>query len=141
MQTPKDVFLDFIRQMKLWEIEQIEAVKKYGETYILDEEFSGKIREKLINIQENFLSKKALSSPQERRVTMSFQEPPEYDQTIVFEKVINTKKFEIITSEIYDANPNDNYQFKYTLVLENDLWKIDKVAYSWMNWKSYRNLF
>lgn len=137
MQTPKDVFLDFINQMKNWEIEQTQAFKKYGANYIVGEEFSKIMRQKLIDIQEKFLSQKALSLQQGRRLSMNFGEPPEYDQVMISENLINSKKCEITSSQ----NGDDDLKYRYTLVLENNLWKIDKVAHSWMKWRASRQLF
>lgn len=137
MQTAKDVFLDFIDQMQNWENEMAQAMKKHGELYILNPEFSEKMRQKLINIQEKCLSQKALSLTQDRRLALNFQEPPEYDQIIVVENAINSKKVEIISHQ----NGDDNVVYQYTLVLENQLWKVDKVAYGWMKSESFRKLF
>lgn len=137
MQTAKDVFLDFIDQMRNWENEMAQAMKKHGELYICDHAFSEKMRQQLIDIQEKCLSQKALSLTQDRRLALNFQVPPEYDQIIVAENAINSKKVEIVSHQ----NGDDNVVYQYTLVLENQLWKVDKVAYGWMKSESFRKLF
>lgn len=137
METAKNTLENFISEMKLYELERNEKSEKYGSEYILKKKNHQQALEKIIAIQEKFLSSKALSLKQDRRITLTFRTPPRYDQSIISEEIINKKKIEILTQD----NSQDNLQYKYTLILEEGLWKIDKVAYSWMNWKSTRQNF
>lgn len=137
MTQAKHTLEKFILAMKDYEIEQEVKSEKYGYEFILEEKNHFEALNKVVNIQETYLSKKALSLKQDRRTTLTFRNPPEYDQTIISENLINKNKVEILT---YD-NSEETHQYKYTLVLEEGLWKIDKVAYSWMQWKSTRQNF
>jgi len=137
METAKNTLENFISEMKSYELERKEKKEKYGSEYILKKKNHQEALEKIISIQEKFLSSKALSLKQDRRTTLTFRNPPEYDQTIISENLINKNKVEILTSD----NSEQVHQYKYTLILEEGLWKIDKVAYSWMNWKSTRQNF
>ncbi|GET46819.1 NTF2 fold immunity protein [Capnocytophaga felis] len=90
----------------------------------------------IINIQEKFLSKKALSLKQDRRTTLTYQIPPEYNQIITSERKINDKKYEI------NVLDDDNDKKTYVLILEDGEWKIDQMAFMYYDkWKKSRQLF
>ncbi|ATA88307.1 hypothetical protein CGC58_00290 [Capnocytophaga stomatis] len=90
----------------------------------------------IIDIQDKYLSKKALSLKQDRRITLTYQIPPEYNQTIICERKINDKKYEI------DVLDDDNNKKTYTLILEKGEWKIDQMAFMYYDkWKKSRQLF
>ncbi|MDQ9011132.1 NTF2 fold immunity protein [Acinetobacter gerneri] len=93
MQKAKKILEDFINEMKSYEIKWGELMQKDLEK-TLSEECNQKRLKEVIEIQEKYLSKKALSLQQDRRITLTFGIPPEYNQEIVNENIVNKKKIE-----------------------------------------------
>lgn len=126
---------NFIDDMKAYETQWGSLMQKS-----LDEAFSDESNQKrlaqIIEIQNRYLSKKALSLKQDRRSTLTFRMPPEYDQLIINEQTVNHRTI------LFDVQcVNDTECRKYTVVLEDDHWKVDKMAISFMSWKATRQIF
>ncbi|TCM61171.1 NTF2 fold immunity protein of polymorphic toxin system component [Acinetobacter calcoaceticus] len=134
MNDPKQTLFNFIKEMREWEVDYDEIVKISDDNFT-DENIQKNKLNKLFQIHQKYLSDKALSSKQDRYITLSFGVPPEYDQEITNEKIINRKKIEFETSR-----KGDLYRV-YTLILENDFWKVDKMAISSLDWRVSRQVF
>lgn len=93
MEEAKKVLEDFINEMKSYEIKWGELMQNDLEKTV-SEECNQKRLKEVIEIQEKYLSKKALSLQQDRRITLIFGIPPEYNQEIVNENIVNKKKIE-----------------------------------------------
>ncbi|MCH4243021.1 NTF2 fold immunity protein [Acinetobacter gerneri] len=125
----------FINEMVNWE-------KKWGNVLESnpDELFSENgmnLRlDELVTIQNKYLSSKALSLQQDRRVTLSFTIPPEYNQVISEVTLLTGKKVEICTKN----DEGDDCRI-YTLILEGDAWKVDIMKIDSLNWRSSRQVF
>lgn len=125
----------FINEMVHWE-------KKWGNVLESnpDELFSENgmnLRlDELVTIQNKYLSSKALSLQQDRRMTLSFTIPPEYNQVISEVTLLTGKKVEIQTKN----DEGDNCRI-YTLILEGDTWKVDIMKIDSLNWRSSRQVF
>lgn len=142
----KEVLEKFINEMKNFEafwgakIQHLlndrseEALSQLQKCNLTEER--EKRRSEIIVIQDRFLSKKALSLKQNRRTTLTYQIPPEYNQVITSERKINDKKHEI------DVALENGEKKTYTLVLEEGAWKIDQMAFMYYDkWKKSRQLF
>lgn len=134
MNDPKQTLFNFIKEMREWEVDFDEIVKISEDNFTNESVQKNKLNI-LFKIHQKYLSVKALSSKQDRYITFSFEIPPEYGQQIVHEKIINNKKIEFDT--IRDGDP---YR-KFTMILEDGLWKVDKMAISSLNWRVSRQVF
>ncbi|MFV5516524.1 NTF2 fold immunity protein [Acinetobacter gerneri] len=135
MSSPESVLESFINEMKVYEIKWGELMQKDLDAIFSDLNCEKRLAE-IIYIQNKYLSKKALSLDQARRVNLSFRTPPEYDQRITDENILNSR-----TVEIFTAVNDDSECRKFTLTLENEGWKIDKMSTNISNWKNSRQLF
>ena len=134
MESAKVVLENFINEMKNYEIEWGNLMQQSVENALSDESNEKRL-EQVIEIQNRYLSDKALSLKQDRRITLTFGIPPEYDQRIVNEKNIGKNKIE------FDVYRDEEIYRIYTLVFEKNSWKIDKMAIGSMNWKVTRQIF
>lgn len=139
--TAKQVLEEFIDEMRkfeeYWGVILQKFLNERSEENLMHLQSSNEKRlSDIINIQDKFLSKKALSLKQDRRTTLTYRIPPEYNQVITSERKINDKKYEI------DVLLEDGEKKTYTLILENGEWKIDQMAFMYYDkWKKSRQLF
>lgn len=135
VENAKLVLENFINQMKDWEKKWGNVLEKNPDLIFNEEGMESRLNE-LVMIQNEYLSDKALSLKQDRRVTLTFGIPPEYEQLISKENVINEKKIEFYTKN------NEGKECRiYTLICENNNWKIDIMKIDSLDWKSSRQVF
>ena len=135
VKNAKLVLENFINQMKDWEKKWGNVLEKNPDLIFNEEGMESRLNE-LVMIQNEYLSDKALSLKQDRRVTLTFGIPPEYEQLISKENVINEKKIEFYTKN------NEGKECRiYTLICENNNWKIDIMKIDSLDWKSSRQVF
>ncbi|KRW40833.1 hypothetical protein AO727_16730, partial [Acinetobacter baumannii] len=96
VENAKLVLENFINQMKDWEKKWGNVLEKNPDLIFNEEGMESRLNE-LVMIQNEYLSDKALSLKQDRRVTLTFGIPPEYEQLISKENIINEKKIEFYT--------------------------------------------
>lgn len=140
MKTAQETLTQFIQKMKDFELYWGELAQKSldeGTFFEINEDENSKKRtDEIKKIQHQFLSKKALSLRQSRQEAPYFGIPPEYNQTITFERKISDKKYEI------DVLDDREEKKTYTLVLEGGEWKIDQIGFMYYDkWKKSRQLF
>lgn len=131
----KIVLESFIREMKAWEMKWGRVLEQSPHELFSEDGMELRLTE-LVNVQNKYLSEKALLMQQDRRITLTFGVPPEYDQKIVNENVINDK-----TSEFVTVNNEEKECRVYTLVNEKLVWKIDLMKIDSIDWKSSRQVF
>ncbi|MDC4987369.1 RhsIA family immunity protein, partial [Acinetobacter baumannii] len=132
VENAKLVLENFINQMKDWEKKWGNVLEKNPDLIFNEEGMESRLNE-LVMIQNEYLSDKALSLKQDRRVTLTFGIPPEYEQLISKENIINEKKIEFYTKN------NEGKECRiYTLIYENNNWKIDIMKIDSLDWKSSR---
>ncbi|MDC5391835.1 RhsIA family immunity protein, partial [Acinetobacter baumannii] len=119
VENAKLVLENFINQMKDWEKKWGNILEKNPDLIFNEEGMESRLNE-LVMIQNEYLSDKALSLKQDRRITLTFGIPPEYEQVISKENIINERKIEFYTKN----NEGKESRF-YTLIYENNNWKID----------------
>lgn len=135
VENAKLVLENFINQMKDWEKKWGKVLEKNPDLIFNEEGVESRLNE-LVMIQNEYLSDKALSLKQDRRVTLTFGIPPEYEQLISKENIINKKKIEFYTKN------NEGKECRiYTLICENNNWKIDIMKIDSLDWKSSRQVF
>lgn len=135
VENAKLVLENFINQMKDWEKKWGNILEKNPDLIFNEEGMESRLNE-LVMIQNEYLSDKALSLKQDRRVTLTFGIPPEYEQIISKENIINEKKIEFYTKN------NEGKECRiYTLICENNNWKIDIMKIDSLDWKSSRQVF
>ncbi|EHU2105163.1 NTF2 fold immunity protein [Acinetobacter baumannii] len=135
VENAKLVLENFINQMKDWEKKWGNVLEKNPDLIFNEEGMESRLNE-LVMIQNEYLSDKALSLKQDRRVTLTFGIPPEYEQLISKENIINEKKIEFYTKN------NEGKECRiYTLIYENNNWKIDIMKIDSLDWKSSRQVF
>lgn len=135
VENAKLVLENFINQMKDWEKKWGNVLEKNPELIFNEEGMKSRLNE-LVMIQNEYLSDKALSLKQDRRITLTFGIPPEYEQFISKENIINEKKIEFYTKN------NEGKECRiYTLIYENNNWKIDIMKIDSLDWKSSRQVF
>ncbi|MDC5275701.1 RhsIA family immunity protein [Acinetobacter baumannii] len=135
VENAKLVLENFINQMKDWEKKWGNVLEKNPDLIFNEEGMESRLNE-LVMIQNEYLSDKALSLKQDRRVTLTFGIPPEYEQFISKENIINEKKIEFYTKN------NEGKECRiYTLIYENNNWKIDIMKIDSLDWKSSRQVF
>ncbi|CAA0178368.1 Immunity protein RhsIA [Acinetobacter baumannii] len=135
VENAKLILENFINQMKDWEKKWGNVLEKNPDLIFNEEGMESRLNE-LVMIQNEYLSDKALSLKQDRRVTLTFGIPPEYEQLISKENIINEKKIEFYTKN------NEGKECRiYTLIYENNNWKIDIMKIDSLDWKSSRQVF
>lgn len=135
VENAKLVLENFINQMKDWEKKWGDVLEKNPDLIFNEEGMESRLNE-LVMIQNEYLSDKALSLKQDRRVTLTFGIPPEYEQLISKENIINEKKIEFYTKN------NEGKECRiYTLICENNNWKVDIMKIDSLDWKSSRQVF
>ncbi|MFW1842796.1 NTF2 fold immunity protein [Acinetobacter pittii] len=135
VENAKLVLENFINQMKDWEKKWGNILEKNQDLIFNEEGMESRLNE-LVMIQNEYLSDKALSLKQDRRVTLTFGIPPEYEQIISKENIINEKKIEFYTKN------NEGKECRiYTLIYENNNWKIDIMKIDSLDWKCSRQVF
>lgn len=135
VENAKLVLENFINQMKDWEKKWGNVLEKNPDLIFNEEGMESRLNE-LTMIQNEYLSDKALSLKQDRRITLTFGIPPEYEQLISKENIINEKKIEFYTKN------NEGKECRiYTLICENNNWKIDIMKIDSLDWKSSRQVF
>lgn len=135
VENAKLVLENFINQMKDWEKKWGNVLEKNPDLIFNEEGMESRLNE-LVMIQNEYLSDKALSLKQDRRITLTFGIPPEYEQLISKENIINEKKIEFYTKN------NEGKECRiYTLICENNNWKIDIMKIDSLDWKSSRQVF
>jgi len=135
VENAKLVLENFINQMKDWEKKWGNVLEKNPDLIFNEEGMESRLNE-LVIIQNEYLSDKALSLKQDRRITLTFGIPPEYEQLISKENIINEKKIEFYTKN------NEGKECRiYTLICENNNWKIDIMKIDSLDWKSSRQVF
>lgn len=135
MSTAKEVLESFISEMKNFEIKWDMLEENKGIQWIASDNGSEKRLEDVITIQDKYLSKKALSLGQGRRIALQYGTPPEYNQIIADEKIMTKNKIEFTTIR------NDDPYRIFTVIKEEDGWKVDKMAIAELDWKVSRTLF
>ena len=125
----------FITDMLSWEKKWGDVFKKVPDELISENGINARLNE-LVLIQNSYLSEKALSLKQDRRVTLSFTIPPEYDQVVSEVNAINGKKIVIHTKN----DEGDDCRV-YTLIFEHEAWKVDIMKIDSLNWRSSRQVF
>ncbi|MDC4368224.1 NTF2 fold immunity protein [Acinetobacter baumannii] len=135
VENAKLVLENFINQMKDWEKKWGNILEKNPDLIFNEEGMECRLNE-LVMIQNEYLSDKALSLKQDRRITLTFGIPPEYEQVISKENIINERKIEFYTKN----NEGKESRF-YTLIYENNNWKIDIMKIGSLDWKSSRQVF
>lgn len=135
LENAKLVLENFINQMKDWEKKWGNILEKNPDLIFNEEGMECRLNE-LVMIQNEYLSDKALSLKQDRRITLTFGIPPEYEQVISKENIINERKIEFYTKN----NEGKESRF-YTLIYENNNWKIDIMKIGSLDWKSSRQVF
>lgn len=135
VENAKLVLENFINQMKDWEKKWGNILEKNPDLIFNEEGMESRLNE-LVMIQNEYLSDKALSLKQDRRITLTFGIPPEYEQVISKENIINEWKIEFYTKN----NEGKESRF-YTLIYENNNWKIDIMKIDSLDWKSSRQVF
>lgn len=135
VENAKLVLENFINQMKDWEKKWGNILEKNPDLIFNEEGMESRLNE-LVMIQNEYLSDKALSLKQDRRITLTFSIPPEYEQVISKENIINERKIEFYTKN----NEGKESRF-YTLIYENNNWKIDIMKIDSLDWKSSRQVF
>ncbi|NDX19621.1 NTF2 fold immunity protein [Acinetobacter baumannii] len=135
VENAKLVLENFINQMKDWEKKWGNILEKNPDLIFNEEGMESRLNE-LVMIQNEYLSDKALSLKQDRRITLTFGIPPEYEQVISKENIINEGKIEFYTKN----NEGKESRF-YTLIYENNNWKIDIMKIDSLDWKSSRQVF
>ncbi|MBJ9483012.1 NTF2 fold immunity protein [Acinetobacter baumannii] len=135
VENAKLVLENFINQMKDWEKKWGNILEKNPDLIFNEEGVESRLNE-LVMIQNEYLSDKALSLKQDRRITLTFGIPPEYEQVISKENIINERKIEFYTKN----NEGKESRF-YTLIYENNNWKIDIMKIDSLDWKSSRQVF
>ncbi|HDQ4282023.1 TPA: hypothetical protein P8700_001270 [Acinetobacter baumannii] len=135
VENAKLVLENFINQMKDWEKKWGNILEKNPDLIFNEEGMESRLNE-LVMIQNEYLSDKALSLKQDRRITLTFGIPPEYEQVISKENIINESKIEFYTKN----NEGKESRF-YTLIYENNNWKIDIMKIDSLDWKSSRQVF
>ncbi|EJB8413094.1 TPA: hypothetical protein PVK60_003597 [Acinetobacter baumannii] len=135
VENAKLVLENFINQMKDWEKKWGNILEKNPDLIFNEEGMESRLNE-LVMIQNEYLSDKALSLKQDRRITLTFGIPPEYEQVISKENIINERKIEFYTKN----NEGKESRF-YTLIYENNNWKIDIMKIDSLDWKSSRQVF
>ncbi|HFP7025635.1 TPA: NTF2 fold immunity protein [Acinetobacter baumannii] len=135
VENAKLVLENFINQMKDWEKKWGNILEKNPDLIFNEEGMESRLNE-LVMIQNEYLSDKALSLKQDRRITLTFGIPPEYEQVISKENIINERKIEFYTKN----NEGKESRF-YTLIYENNNWKIDIMKIDLLDWKSSRQVF
>lgn len=135
VENAKLVLENFINQMKDWEKKWGNILEKNQDLIFNEEGMESRLNE-LVMIQNEYLSDKALSLKQDRRVTLTFGIPPEYEQIISKENIVNEKKIEFYTKN------NEGKECRiYTLIYENNNWKIDIMKIDSLDWKCSRQVF
>ncbi|MBN6511622.1 NTF2 fold immunity protein [Acinetobacter pittii] len=135
VENAKLVLENFINQMKDWEKKWGNVLERNPDLIFNEEGMESRLNE-LVMIQNEYLSDKALSLKQDRRITLTFGIPPEYEQLISKENIINEKKIEFYTKN------NEGKECRiYTLICENNNWKIDIMKVDSLDWKSSRQVF
>ncbi|WP_445405278.1 NTF2 fold immunity protein [Acinetobacter pittii] len=135
VENAKLVLENFINQMKDWEKKWGNVLERNPDLIFNEEGMESRLNE-LVMIQNEYLSDKALSLKQDRRITLTFGIPPEYEQIISKENIINEKKIEFYTKN------NEGKECRiYTLICENNNWKIDIMKIDSLDWKSSRQVF
>lgn len=135
VENPKLVLENFINQMKDWEKKWGNILEKNPDLIFNEEGMESRLNE-LVMIQNEYLSDKALSLKQDRRATLTFGIPPEYEQIISKENIINEKKIEFYTKN------NEGKECRiYILIYENNNWKIDIMKIDSLDWKYSRQVF
>ncbi|MFV5640229.1 MULTISPECIES: NTF2 fold immunity protein [Acinetobacter] len=135
VENAKLVLENFINKMKDWEKKWGGVLEKNPDLIFNEEGMESRLNE-LVMIQNEYLSDKALSLKQDRRVTLTFGIPPEYEQLISKENIINEKKIEFYTKN------NEGKECRiYTLICENNNWKVDIMKIDSLDWKSSRQVF
>lgn len=135
VKNAKLVLENFINQMKDWEKKWGNILEKNPELIFNEEGMESRFNE-LVMIQNEYLSDKALSLKQDRRITLTFGIPPEYEQVISKENIITEKRIEFYTKN----NEGKECRF-YILIYENNNWKIDIMKIDSLDWKSSRQIF
>ncbi|MEI1703022.1 NTF2 fold immunity protein [Acinetobacter baumannii] len=135
VENAKLVLENFINQMKDWEKKWGNILEKNPDLIFNEEGMESRLNE-LVMIQNEYLSDKALSLKQDRRITLTFGIPPEYEQVISKENIINEREIEFYTKN----NEGKESRF-YTLIYENNNWKIDIMKIDSLDWKSSRQVF
>ncbi|CAA0286486.1 NTF2 fold immunity protein [Acinetobacter baumannii] len=135
VENAKLVLENFINQMKDWEKKWGNILEKNPDLIFNEEGMESRLNE-LVMIQNEYLSDKALSLKQDRRITLTFGIPPEYEQVISKENIINERKI-----EFYTKNNEGKESRIYTLIYENNNWKIDIMKIDSLDWKSSRQVF
>ncbi|MFI8147054.1 NTF2 fold immunity protein [Acinetobacter sp. ABJ_C5_2] len=131
----KLVLETFINQMKDWEKKWGNVLEKNSDLIFNEKVMETRLNE-LVMIQNEYLSDKALSLRQDRRITLTFSIPPEYEQVISKENILNEKKI-----EFYIKNNKGEECRVYVLIYENNNWKIDIMKIDSLDWKSSRQIF
>ncbi|MFV5366059.1 NTF2 fold immunity protein [Acinetobacter oleivorans] len=135
VENAKLVLENFINQMKDWEKKWGNVLEKNPDLIFNEEGMESRLNE-LVMIQNEYLSDKALSLKQDRRITLTFGIPPEYEQLISKQNIINEKKIEFYTKN------NEGKECRiYILICENNNWKIDIMKIDSLDWKSSRQVF
>ncbi|MGR2826404.1 hypothetical protein FY048_12920 [Acinetobacter sp. 1124_18A] len=135
VENAKLVLENFINKMKDWEKKWGDVLEKNPDLIFNEAGMESRLNE-LVMIQNEYLSDKALSLKQDRRITLTFGIPPEYEQLISKENIINEKKIEFYTKN------NEGKECRiYTLICENSNWKIDIMKIDSLDWKSSRQVF
>ncbi|MDT8698769.1 RhsIA family immunity protein [Acinetobacter baumannii] len=135
VENAKLVLENFINQMKDWEKKWGNILEKNPDLIFNEEGMESRLNE-LVMIQNEYLSDKALWLKQDRRITLTFGIPPEYEQVISKENIINERKI-----EFYTKNNEGKESRIYTLIYENNNWKIDIMKIDSLDWKSSRQVF
>lgn len=136
MDTNKAKFVleSFISEMRLWEIKWGKVFDEDNQAIFSDDNLNLR-RTELLMVYNKYLSEKVLSLEQSRTMALSFSMPPEYNQEIYKEDTINQIQIS------FEVNKNGDKYRIYYLIFEKNLWKIDKMKISELNWKMSRQLF
>ena len=125
---------NFIDDMKAYETQWGSLMQKSLEEVFSDESNQKRLAQ-IIEIQNRYLSNKALSLKQDRRTTLTFAIPPEYDQ-----EIMNVTEFKKHQVEFEVSRDKECYR-RYIMIFEQENWKVDKMAIASMNWKVTRQIF
>lgn len=136
MDTNKAKFVleSFISEMRLWEIKWGKVFDEGNQAIFSDDNLNLR-RTELLMVYNKYLSEKVLSLEQSRTMALSFSMPPEYNQEIYKEDTSNQIQIS------FEVNKNGDKYRIYYLIFEKNLWKIDKMKISELNWKMSRQLF
>lgn len=122
----KKLLLDFIQAMNKWELETNNIL--YEQSFDIEEErnrIREQVRNKLIEIYSTYCTDRELKKKRGRLASLSPSIPPEYAiETQPIEKIeqITKNKYVIYTKQLDGFKES----FRYTIVLKNKDWRIDK---------------